>query len=156
VISELKSVPSPLTVRLAEPASMTWRFCLIFGFAKIHVLAHPLCRSGCHAAFMRFGLVHFLRAIWVGTSPWCDLVWYPTLVRFSFIHRLHAIWFGMSPSCDLVWYITFLRSGLVRCLRAIWFGNLCLVIDEPKSVTLTFDHQISKAGFGGLTVLLDF
>jgi hypothetical protein len=30
------------------------------------------------------------------------------------------------------------------------------VIAEPKSTTLTFDRQISRAGFGELMVLLDF
>jgi hypothetical protein len=30
------------------------------------------------------------------------------------------------------------------------------VTAEPKSITLTFDHQISEAGFDDLTALLDF
>jgi hypothetical protein len=48
----------------------------------------------------------------------------------------------------------YLRCGSAFMRFAI--QNSCLVIAEPKSVTLAFDCQISGVSFSELTVMLDF
>jgi hypothetical protein len=59
-------------------------------------------------------------------------------------------------SCDLFCDVAFVRFVLRRRLRAISDKESCPETVKVKSITLTFDRQISEAVFGELSVLFDF